>query len=74
MNLSVEKINLRNNIIDLNAGGSGTDAERKALNWAVVKSEWSMESYFVRGNYVYDNRYSVSVSYRADGSSNFALA
>lgn len=70
--ISGKKINLRNNIIDLNAGGSGTDAERKALELGGGKSEWSMESYFARANYVYDNRYSLSVSYRADGSSNFA--
>ncbi|HRI19387.1 MAG TPA: TonB-dependent receptor, partial [Panacibacter sp.] len=30
-----------------------------------------MESYFVRATYTYDNRYSLSASYRADGSSNF---
>jgi TonB-linked SusC/RagA family outer membrane protein len=70
--LSGKKINLRNNIVDLNAGGSGTDAERKAMELGGGKSEWAMESYFVRGNYVYDNRYSLSLSYRADGSSNFA--
>jgi TonB-linked SusC/RagA family outer membrane protein len=30
-----------------------------------------MESYFVRGNYTFDERYSVSLSYRGDGSANF---
>ena len=35
------------------------------------KGDWAMESYFVRGNYTFDERYSVSVSYRADGSANF---
>lgn len=70
--LSGKKINLRNNIIDLNAGGSGTTAERNAMELGGGKSNWAMESYFVRGNYVYDNRYSVSLSYRADASSNYS--
>ena len=31
-----------------------------------------LESYFVRGNYAYDNRYLLTVTMRADGSSKFA--
>lgn len=32
---------------------------------------WAMESYFARATYSYSNRYSLSASYRRDGSSNF---
>jgi TonB-dependent starch-binding outer membrane protein SusC len=35
------------------------------------KGDWSMESYFARANYTYDNRYSVSGSVRRDGASSF---
>jgi len=35
------------------------------------QGEWSMESYFARINYTYNNRYSISGSVRRDGSSNF---
>jgi TonB-dependent starch-binding outer membrane protein SusC len=35
------------------------------------KGHWSMESYFVRGGYTFDDRYSLNVSYRADASANF---
>ena len=35
------------------------------------QGEWSMESYFSRLNYTYNNRYSISGSIRRDGSSTF---
>ena len=62
-----KKVDLQNNILDMNAGG--TDK----LTWDLTggKGDWAMESYFVRGNYTFDSRYSVSLSYRADGSANF---
>lgn len=34
-------------------------------------NKWAMNSYFVRGNYSYDDRYSLTVTARADGSSKF---
>ena len=62
-----KKVDLQNNILDMNAGG--TDK----LTWDLTggKGDWAMESYFVRGNYTFDDRYSVSLSYRGDGSANF---
>ena len=65
--ISGTKLNLANNILDLNAGSS-TQTEWE-LNGG--KNEWTMESYFARANYAYDNRYALSLSIRADGSSNF---
>lgn len=35
------------------------------------KGDWSMESYFARATYTFDNRYSVSGSARRDGASSF---
>ncbi|OQP43071.1 SusC/RagA family TonB-linked outer membrane protein [Niastella yeongjuensis] len=35
------------------------------------KGDWSMESYFARATYTYDNRYSISGSIRRDGASSF---
>lgn len=34
-------------------------------------SKWAMNSYFLRGSYTYDDKYSVTVTGRADGSSRF---
>jgi TonB-linked SusC/RagA family outer membrane protein len=65
--ISGKKVDLQNNIIDLNAGNS----DKTTWELGGGKGDWAMESYFVRGNYTYDNRYALSVSYRADGSSNF---
>jgi TonB-linked SusC/RagA family outer membrane protein len=62
-----KKVDLQNNILDLNAGN--TDKTTWELSGG--KGDWAMESYFVRGNYTFDNRYSLSLSYRADGSANF---
>ena len=61
------KLDLTNNILDMNAGS--TDQTTWELNGG--KGDWSMESYFGRLNYMFDNRYSLLVSFRADASSNF---
>lgn len=61
------KLDLTNNILDMNAGS--TDQTTWGLTGG--KGEWSMESYFARVNYMFDNRYSLSFSYRGDASSNF---
>lgn len=61
------KLDLQNDILDLNAGS--TDTETWELSGG--KNNWAMESYFVRGNYMFDNKYSLMISYRADASSNF---
>lgn len=65
--VSGKKTDLQNNILDLNVGNS--DKTTWDLNGG--KGDWAMESYFIRGNYTFDDRYSVTLSYRADGSSNF---
>lgn len=65
--LSGTKTNLQNNILDLNAGSSDK------LTWGLNggKNDASLESYFARVNYTYDNRYTVGVSLRRDASSKF---
>lgn len=65
--LAGKRVNLQNNILDINAGSS--DKTTWELNGG--KSQWAMESYFARGTYSFDDRYSLSVSFRTDGSSNF---
>ncbi|MDX9847929.1 MAG: TonB-dependent receptor [Tenuifilaceae bacterium] len=61
------KLDLQNNILDLNAGS--TDSDTWELGGG--KGNWAMESFFARGNYMFDNKYSITASYRADASSNF---
>jgi len=38
-------------------------------SWGTGLSEWALESYMLRANYVYDNRYLLTVTGRMDGSS-----
>lgn len=65
--LNGKKVDLQNDILDLNAGSSDRDT------WELGggKNDGSLESWFVRGTYSYDNRYSLNVSVRRDGSSRF---
>jgi TonB-linked SusC/RagA family outer membrane protein len=65
--ISGKKVDLANNILDLNAGNS----DRTTWELGGGKGEWTMESYFARANYSYDNKYALSLSIRADGSYNF---
>lgn len=65
--LSGKKVDLQNNILDLNSGSS----DRTTWELGGGKSQWAMESYFARASYTFDNKYSLNVSYRGDGSSNF---
>jgi TonB-dependent starch-binding outer membrane protein SusC len=65
--LSGKKVDLQNNILDLNAGSSDRDT------WELGggKNDGTIESYFARGTYTYDNRYALNLSVRRDGSSRF---
>ncbi|HEX6427028.1 MAG TPA: SusC/RagA family TonB-linked outer membrane protein, partial [Niastella sp.] len=62
-----KKVNLANNILDLNAG----ESNKQTWELGGGKNNWAMESWFARGNYTYDDRFSLSLSFRADASSNF---
>ncbi len=66
--LQASRFNLALNLPSLNAGqgGDGSNQDIGAGNGA-----WSMELYFGRFNYTFDNKYSISGSMRADGSSSF---
>jgi TonB-linked SusC/RagA family outer membrane protein len=64
-NKNITVTNLEQNLQSTNAGTvipSGTGGK---------KGDWSMESYFARATYTFDNRYSISGSIRRDGASNF---
>lgn len=65
--LSGKKVDLQNNILDLNAGSSDRDT------WELggAKNDGTIESYFGRATYSYDNRYALTLSLRRDGSSKF---
>ena len=65
--LNGKKVDLQNNIIDINAGSS----DQKTWELGGGKNEGSIESFFGRANYTYSNRYSLSLSLRADASSRF---
>ena len=51
----------------LNAGSSSS-ASNSGNNF----SPWGLQSYFVRGNYSFMNKYLLTATFRADGSSKFA--
>lgn len=65
--ISGTKVDLQANIMDLATGSS--DQTTWGLNGG--KGHWAMESYFARANYTFRDKYSISASFRADGSSNF---
>jgi TonB-linked SusC/RagA family outer membrane protein len=65
--MSGKKLDLVNNILDLNAGG----ATRTDWELGGGKNESTIESFFGRGIYTYDNRYSVNLTLRADASSHY---
>lgn len=68
-NLGGKKTNLANNILDLDAGNN----DKQTWELGGGKGDWSMESWFARGSYTYNDRYSLSLSFRADASSNFGI-
>lgn len=50
----------------LNLGNSSS-----ASNYGANFPSWGLQSYFVRGNYAYKNKYLLTATFRADGSSKF---
>lgn len=67
-NVYLTRDNLTLNLPSIDAGTAGFD---QAGNSGGNDGNWSMESYFGRINYTFDNRISVSASMRGDGSSSF---
>lgn len=65
--MSGTKVDLQANIFDLNTG----NADQTTWGLSGGKGQWAMESWFARANYTYNDKYSISASFRADGSSNF---
>jgi len=57
---------LTNTIHEVNAG------DILSSNAYSQKSDWALESYFGRLNYSYDDRYLLTATFRADGSSRFS--
>ncbi len=69
--IQAARVNLTLNLPSLAAGqqpnANGSNGEEVGAG----AGEWSMESYFGRLNYTFNNRYSLSASIRGDGSSSF---
>ncbi|MFY7840439.1 MAG: SusC/RagA family TonB-linked outer membrane protein [Lacibacter sp.] len=65
--LNGKKVDLQNNIMDLNAGSS----DRTTWELGGGKNDNTIESWFARATYSYDNRYSLNLSVRRDASSRF---
>lgn len=66
--INASRQNLTLNLPSLGAGQGGNDSNEQIGAGA---SEWSMESYFGRVSYAFDNRYAFSATIRRDGSSAF---
>ena len=60
----------KNNIASASIRTLNTASESN-LN-ETTKGSWSLQSYFARANYTYDDKYSVTASVRTDGSSRIA--
>ena len=69
LNASREKLQL--NLPSLGVGAAGNNSNETI---GAGNGIWSMESYFMRANYTYNNKYALSLSVRSDASSNFAPA
>lgn len=66
--IQVKRDNLVLNLPSL-AAGAGGDGSGEEIGAGADK--WKMESYFARVGYTFDNKYSVTGTIRADGSSSF---
>ncbi|UII32294.1 TonB-dependent receptor [Fulvivirga ulvae] len=66
--LQASRENLTLNLPSLAAGDGGNDSG-ETINAGA--GEWAMESYFGRLNYSYKDKYALSATLRADGSSSF---
>jgi TonB-linked SusC/RagA family outer membrane protein len=66
--INASRQNLTLNLPSLAAGQGGNDSNEQIGAGA---GNWSMESYFARVNYAFDNRYALSATIRRDGSSAF---
>ena len=56
-----------NSFFKYNNLGAGSNTQPASSNY----NDWSLNSYFFRGNYTYNNKYNLTLTGRADGSSRF---
>ncbi len=56
-----------NSFFKFNNLGAGSNTQPATSNY----NDWSLNSYFFRGNYTYNNKYNLTLTGRADGSSRF---
>ena len=63
--LNASRSNLTMNFVSIGAGAQ----EGQTVGGG--KGEWAMESYFARAGYSFDDKYSLNLSFRRDGSASF---
>ncbi len=63
--IGASRYNLQNNLPSLAAGDITNQAIQADAN------VWTLESFFARIGYIYADKYGITATYRADGSSNF---
>lgn len=56
-----------NSFFKYNNLGAGSNTQPASSNY----NDWTLNSYFFRGNYTYNNKYNLTLTGRADGSSRF---
>lgn len=66
--IQVKRDNLVLNLPSLAAGAGGDGSGEEIGSGA---GDWKMESYFARVGYTFDNKYAITGTFRADGSSSF---
>lgn len=66
--INASRENLQLNLPSLAAGASGNNSNEAI---GAGNGVWSMESYFARINYTFNNKYAINATVRSDGSSSF---
>ena len=66
--VNASRENLQLNLPSLAAGASGNNSNETI---GAGNGVWSMESYFARVNYTFNNKYAINATIRRDGSSSF---
>lgn len=67
----LKRDNLKLNLPSINAGDAPDATGARGEDIGAGNGVWTMESYFARAGYTFDNKYSITGTIRRDGSSSF---